>query len=508
MITRGQLDAILRTRAGKLQETPYPLLLIALAAAEKSAILALNRNQLHKEILFESGSPVDCRSNIATETFGRFLVAMGKVPEPDYHGAVSISISRGIPLEEVLTERKILSPTELYRMMQQSLGRKLLEPFSWKSGNYQISYDVPPVESALRVKVPQLIVTGVLKVEPQEAVDAALAGANYIALGSDPLFPLDDLRLNAEQQKIVEAARRGTAIADLASDEVRRLIYALHLLGIVAFTEEPVHTAPQFELDHPFRTPTIETPIPPMPVPHPVAAPPQPKTEDVIAAYLTYRRKDAFELLGVVETDGPLEFNRAFIRFAEKFHPFQFDERSADGVRDKAQEMFLAGARAYGELSDPDRRDALIKRRIQKRRQDAAPAPVPKVTAERPILGKESLIDPEALYRHGRELAAAGKLREALSSFEMAAECDAQNGTYAAEVAWCRFQLMSTPATAALKLLQNALRIDPRAGVAYLYAGKVLTALGNRVEAEAYLNRAAMLMPRDTRVAEALKGLR
>src|SRR5688572_19876483 len=76
--TREPLDAILRTRAGKLQETPYPMLLIALALREKSAVLALNRNQLHKEIVFDSGSPVDCRSNIATETFGRFLVAMGK----------------------------------------------------------------------------------------------------------------------------------------------------------------------------------------------------------------------------------------------------------------------------------------------------------------------------------------------------------------------------------------------------------------------------------------------
>ena len=35
-----------------------------------------------------------------------------------------------------------------------------------------------------------------------------------------------------------------------------------------------------------------------------------------------------------------------------------------------------------------------------------------------------------------------------------------------------------------------------------------LTALGNRAEAENYLNRAAMLMPRDLRVAEALKALR
>jgi len=57
-------------------------------------------------------------------------------------------------------------------------------------------------------------------------------------------------------------------------------------------------------------------------------------------------------------------------------------------------------------------------------------------------------------------------------------------------------------------MLRNAIRIDPRSGLAHLYAGKVATALGNKNEATAFLNRAAMLMPRDLRVVEALKALR
>ncbi|HEX3107956.1 MAG TPA: hypothetical protein VHU41_02600 [Thermoanaerobaculia bacterium] len=101
----------------------------------------------------------------------------------------------------------------------------------------------------------------------------------------------------------------------------------------------------------------------------------------------------------------------------------------------------------------------------------------------------------------------AGKTREALSSFEMAAECDAQNGTYAAEVAWCRYLLRVSPAPMVMKMLKNAIRIDPNASVAYLYAGQIQSVLGHRLEAEAFLNRAAMLMPKDLRVVEAFKRL-
>lgn len=122
--------------------------------------------------------------------------------------------------------------------------------------------------------------------------------------------------------------------------------------------------------------------------------------------------------------------------------------------------------------------------------------------------GRAALLDPEEMLRSGRALFAAGKLREALGSFEMAAQCDAQNGTYAAEAAWTRFRLNGTPAANALKVLKNAIRIDPAAGVAYLYTGQILAILGQKVEASGYLGRAATLLPGDNRPAEAAKTIR
>ncbi len=550
--TPEQLDAILRSGAGSLVETPYPILLLALALREKSAVLSLHRNQLQKEIVFDDGFAIDCQSNIATETFGRFLVSSGKLSEQSYRDAMASSTSRGVPLEEVLVVDKLLSPTDLDRMLQQSLGRKLLEPFSWKSGTFEIELDVPAVETPLRVKVPQLVLTGVLKVETQENIDEVIAPAReqYLAIAPEPLFDLDDIRLSSEQQKVIEAARKGTRLADVSaesgieSDDVHRIVYALILLGALTVDETPVPAAPFFELDHPFLKTTTEAPLPsalPSLPPLPplqleeAVQPPRVETvktgvdpataEELAAAFLSHRRKDAFELLDVADTDGPLRFIRAFLSMADKYLPSKFDDAS----RDKAQEIFLAAARAYAELADPARREALIASRSKKREpNDAAETtlivPVPSMPPSPPVKPAEEpkpaappaerrpmkrvLIDPEELCKNGRELVEAGKLREALSSFEMAAECDTQNGTYAAEVAWCRFRLQVSPAPNTLKMLKNAIRIDPRSGLANLYAGKVATTLGNRTEASAFLNRAAMLMPRDLRVVEALKALR
>jgi len=475
------------------------VLLLALAVTEQSAVLELQRNQLQKTIIFDGGAPVDCRSNIATEMLSRFLVAAGKLRAADENVAVSESAARGIPIGEVLTERNYLTPSELYRALQQNLGRKLLEPFSWTSGTYSISRDVPPLASVLRVKVPQLLVTGIQKVEPQENADAAVAALSgpYVVLSDAPLFALDEVRLTANQQKVVDAARRGAKLDELRSaidhDDLHRTLYALLLLGVIETSDQPV--APKFELVNPFAV-EVAAPVAPPHAPEPRV--PAASADEVMAAYLSFRRKDALDLLGVPEDAGPVAITKVFVWMSERFLPSRFDEKAADGLLEKAQEVFLAAARAYAELADPLRRDALLKKRERLREEAAAAAKA----------GPTALIDPEALWKSGQNLAAAGKLREALSSFELAAECDAQNGTYAAEAAWARYRLGNSPAANVMKLLKNAIRIDPNAGVAYLYAGQVQAALGHRIEASAYLERAAKLLPGDPRPADAVKTLR
>jgi hypothetical protein len=490
--TREELAALLKTRSGTLDQTPYAVLLTALAANEESAVLELRRNQLQKTIVFDGGSPVDCRSNIATEMLSRFLVAGGKLREADERTAVAESAARGVPIGEILTERKLLTPSDLYRALQQNLGRKLLEPFSWTSGTYSISRDVPQTASVLRVKVPQLVMTGIQKIEPQETIDAAIATLEgpYLAVAGQPLFAPEDIRFTANQQKVVDAARRGARLDELRSaieqDDLHRILYALLLLGVIrgAADSQPAVTARRAE------SPALQA--------EPEPRIPAASAEEVMSAYLSYRRKDAFDLLGAPDDANAVAIMKMYLWMSERFLPSRFDEKAPDTLREKAQEVFLAAARAYAELADPMRRDALLKKRAKLREEAEAAAKA----------GPSALIDPEALWKSGKNLAAAGKLREALSSFELAAECDAQNGTYAAEAAWCRYRLGNSPAPNVMKLLRNAIRIDPHAGVAYLYAGQVQAALGHRVEAAAYLDRAATLMPGDPRPAEAARVLR
>lgn len=502
-------------------------------------MLELRRGPLEKDVVFEAGAPIHCSSNLATETLGRFMIASGKLSEADFQTTLTMAAMRGVSFEEILTDRQIVSPSDLFRLLQQNLGRKLLDAFSWRSGSYRLRGDVPLVDTPLRVKVPQLLITGITKFEQQERIEDAISGVATARLGlaPAPLFPLEDLKVGPDLARVIEALRSGGTIEeiaqqlDLAQEELNRYLYPLLLLGAVSTEEASLRRRPTLELELESESESepiaaaVEAPFVDIPrdllegrAPEPPplrsvpaeSSPPGETTwvsggrppasrDELLRMYLSFRKKDAFGLLDVPEDVSAHGLNRAYLRLAEIYLPSRFSDRDSDGLRDKAQEIFLALSRAYAELWDDSRRAALVEKRARKR-EDAAR------TAAKPS-AHSGMVDPEMLYRQGRELVEQGKLREALSYLEMAADWDAQNCVYLSELAYCRFQLLINNAAHTLKTLKNAARIDPNCGVAYYYTGKIHATLGNRLEAEGYLRKAASLMPRDRRPADAIKSL-
>jgi tetratricopeptide (TPR) repeat protein len=217
-------------------------------------------------------------------------------------------------------------------------------------------------------------------------------------------------------------------------------------------------------------------------------------------AYLSYRRQDAFDLLGVAEDAAPAAFEAGFLDFSRRFAPFAPWMLDSADLAEKARDLFLSGARAYAELADAEQRNTLLFRR-RTLREERAKRP----TASFAI--KTDLLDSESQHKKGKALMDAGKHREALMLLEFAADCDPQNGLYAAELAYCRFLVTPANAGRALKELNETLRRDPNCGLAAFYAGEIERQAGSAEQAEAHLRRAIKLMSPDRRPIEALKAL-
>lgn len=505
--TRQQLREIAQSRSGDLHQVPCPVLLYALSLDQRAVVLELKRHQFEKRIIFENGFPVDCRSNLAHETLGRFLLSQNKLPADKLAAFLSESFSRQIPLGELLIEQGLLTPFELYKALQQNLARKLLDCFSWHDGQFALSLDLPPVESPLKVRVPQLLITGVMRFAPQQEIDSAIVPliGKTLALHPEPPFPLEEIRLAPRHARVLELLAKKNRIdqmaeaSGLAYEEITRLLYALAILGLAVPSEQlPKESRP-----------APQAPAKPVAAPQPAAASAMSSEaiealrNDVMRLYLDYRRRDPFELLGLAEDATPAAIENAFLVFARRFAPWQFEgDGELRALAEKAGEMFLAASRAYARLFDPEQRRMLIQQRQAKAEQKQQPA-------EKRYAIKTDLLDPDVQYRKGLELKENGKLKDALTQFEFAADCDSQNGVYRAEAAYCRYLLSPFIPTGrkALDELKEAIRIDAECGLAHFYSGEVHRQLGDRAAAEKSYRAAIKLMAPDRRPIDALKAM-
>jgi tetratricopeptide (TPR) repeat protein len=512
--TGEQLSDIARHTEGSLVEVPFGILLYAQAVSERTAVLEVTRRQVTKKIVLEGGVPVDCRSNLVNETLGRYMMAVGKLKELDFTTCLGRATARGTPLGEQLVEQGLVSPVELFKLLQQNLAKKLLDLFTWSEGEFRILTDDLQSESSLKVKVPQLIVTGITRFAPQAEVDAAVGPlvGKRLALHPAPPVSVAELRLTHRQTLVTDALAPRPRLDELAAvtgltpDEITRLLYALAVIGVVV----PVDQLPAQPPVQPVRQATQAShAAPPAHAGHAVHPGPDANAaqsieiarqgNEVMQAYLAYRKQDPFDLLGIADDAPQPVIEECFLAFAARFAPWKFTGPFAPW-REKACDLFLAGTRAYGQLADREQRETVLFRR-RTLRQERAQKPS--------TFGiKTDLLDPEVQYRKGRAAMDAGKFREAILLLEFASDCDPQNGLYRAELAWSRFQ--AAPATAApqaLTDLDEALRIDPKCGLAVFYLGEIQGETGNYEAAEWHLQRAIKMMAPDRRPIDALKTL-
>jgi hypothetical protein len=333
------------------------------------------------------------------------------------------------------------------------------------------------------------------------------------------------MKRSESQARLASALEKRPRIDELAMEvklpfeEITRLLYALWLLGTVGPSEAAPAPAPTPRSVPPL--PPRPAPVPPPPVPAslradpmPVASPPvsvpvlvapspAPSVQDarrqgVLKDWDGHRGRDAFDLLGVAPEAGDGAILSRYLDRARAWAPWDLDGEAAE----KARDLFVAAARAFSRLSDPESRAAL-----QKARQRAA-APVPPPRTGNVFAIKTDLLDPESQFKKGAELLVTGKHQQALAFLEFAADCDPQNGTYAASAAWCRYLVSNrTTGAATLAEMDDAIRIDPKCGIACFYAGEICRARGDVTRAEPYYQRAAKLMAPDRRPIDALKEM-
>ena len=519
-----QLRAISQMTRGDLGEIRFPVLLHALAVHTRTVVLSIERRQLKKEIILENGIPVDCHSNLLQDTLGKFMVARGAINDAQNHDTLSKSATTGKPFTDIIVADGLVNASELYKILQQNLAKKLLDAFSWRSGMFHVSADLPPVDSPLKVRAPQLVLTGISKFAPEDEIAAeieALRGEKKILINPRPPFPLKELRLSKDHKEIVGLVSVGKTLDELEAESglekarVLRALYALAVIG-VALPEDWLLTV-DAPLDMDFATRTQELSVDTSQTLRAVggaaiaveAAEKSMTAQDIeklrnelMEVYLRYRKQDAFELLGIDAEATREQVEQGYLQFSERFAPWKFEQPGLEIFADKARDLFIAGGQAFGELCNPETRNSLVARRSSAFTKHQA---IPE-EARNAFAIKSNLLDSETQFRKGIKLMEAGQFAEALELLQFAHDCEPQNSDYHAELAFCRYRKdPEIEKPGALQELHETIRIDPECGLALCYAGMIFGEAGEFAAAEPRLQKAIKLMQPDRRPIDALR---
>jgi len=497
MAASGRLDRkqVARLAKGRLDQVPFALLLHAVAAEERTGTLEVERRQLRKRIALEEGVPVDCWSNLAHETLGRFMVRLGRLDQPTADACLAEAFASGQTLGQVLLDRSLLDAEELIKLRRQNLASKLLDVFSWREGVFRMLPGAPEVKAPLSVNPAQLVLMGIARFATEREVNAGIGPlvGRPLVLNPDPPYAEEEVRPPAVHRSLLETLGRSVLRLDeladaseLPFDELSRALYALSLLEIIVPADSLApgrrRIVPQAAQETASGSRAAD----------------QDLRAELLELVLSHREKDAFELLGVSEDDSAREVRRRYLEFAERYAPWRFDTSLVDSARD----VFVAAAHAYAILSDPEKRDELITSRLTREE-----GPVPQPEPRRPRV-RTLLLDPDVQFRRGKTLMNSGHYEEAIRQLEYALDLDSQNAVYCAELAYCRFlQEPSRMGEEALAELSRALRIDEGCGLALFYKGEILRRMGRFDQAEECFRSASRAMAPDRRPVDALYAL-
>jgi hypothetical protein len=309
------------------------------------------RAPVEKKISIVKGVPVSCRSNLAHETFSRFMLGTGRITELDFQTALSASLAREQPFGEILLERGLFTPEEIFMGLKQHLARKLLDCFTWESGRFRLLQDdLAVLDTNIRINVPQLVLTGVFKLAPIAQVNQKIRthlGTKFMK-NPQPRDAVLNLQLNQPAKLVLQSFEGGPLSLDdlaraspLSESELGRVIYALSLLELM------VPEGFQPEIEEVEAEPVEEVVLEPLGRSLPTEDELLSLKSKVLLEYLTHRRKDAFELLGVPEAGGKAEIESAYLEFAKTYAPWVLNEIGESDFADQAQSLFLSGAQAY-----------------------------------------------------------------------------------------------------------------------------------------------------------------
>ncbi len=227
--------------SGDFATMPLPDLLQWLAYSQKTGILILSKNEIVKEIYFQSGKIVASSSNDPREYFGQFLLSYGKLSEEQLLTAFSRQAQTGVKIGRILVDEGILEEQEVQKFLRIKAEETIYDLFLWgEKGEFKFFNDATGEGNAvpIEMEVTSILMEGTRRSDEWERIRKVFPNSSVIVkVSADNLTKevLDDPVFNRVVQ-ILESPRRiaDVCLAFHSNDfAVYKTLFDLYSFGLI-----------------------------------------------------------------------------------------------------------------------------------------------------------------------------------------------------------------------------------------------------------------------------------
>jgi hypothetical protein len=527
---------------------PFRLYYLAAATGATGALSLAAPDGAGFELFFRKGTPELARSNAPGLDLGSFLENQGLVDAAGLARARAARGSYGGELLNALFALGLLAPNRAFPLVAQHAREVLDRALGLEAGTFRWDADAIPPAAAFPLGGKWDLLCGAGRRLDPATVRRRLGTRVDLPVmrAGDGLVRLEDLRLTAQESRIAAALDGTRSLAALVAlnpgetEAILRTACFLADVGLASFAARPrprakappsvgpppaarAPDAPATCTPAPARSIPAGSPVRPIPggavrpspgpaarsipagptvrptpggapvptappVLRPVAspaAPPPSRLDEAglpgdlpgVEAFLAgLAGRNHFEVLGLARTAGPAQIKAAYFRLARAFHPDTAGTGADPELRQAKQDVTARLNGAYQVLSDDARRAEYLG-------SLAAGAGSTQVDVAGLLAAEESFA--WAVVR-----VKARRFAEALPALEKAIGLNPAEGEFYAWRGWARFAAAADPRAAEAAAnadVHRALELSPKCAAAWLFAGRIATALGHATRAaEAY----------------------
>jgi Domain of unknown function (DUF4388) len=204
-------------------------------------LIEMRREGVEKRIYINDGAVIHAGSSDRTDRLGAFLYRIGKVTRQELADTMQERESTGKRHGQVLIEKGIMAPQDLYDAIRQQMESIVWSVFSWQSGDlsFKIGEFNDPMMIRIHLPMRQVILRGIKKVQDAKALVSRLGRKGSIFR---PVYSTEDLievSLTKEEYHLLTLIDGKRTLYEVCTtgpfgvSENARLIYAFRVLQLI-----------------------------------------------------------------------------------------------------------------------------------------------------------------------------------------------------------------------------------------------------------------------------------